>query len=88
MELLIDRVPETRGQRKWLVALAKLHESASARNTVEAKRKAEGWEDTSLEWEVASRFFRVDRVRIYTRHPRLPVRLFLLSTAPLDPSGV
>ena len=48
MELLIDRVPETAGQRKWLVTLAKIHEGASARNTVDAKRKAEGWEDTSL----------------------------------------
>ena len=49
MELLIERVPQTRGQRKYLVTLAKLHEAASARNTVEAKRKAECWEDTSLE---------------------------------------
>lgn len=47
MELLIDRVPETRNQRKYLVTLAKIHEGASARNTVEAKRKAEGWEDIS-----------------------------------------
>ena len=48
-DLLIDRVAETRDQRKWLVPLARIHEGASARTTVDAKRKAEGWEDTSLE---------------------------------------